>query len=256
MDRKTGSGQHAVDICTSNDGHFKLEYHHIHPRATLKNLYSKNEINDLSNLAFISAKANRKISDRSPVEYFPEIGESQLAAHLVPTDEGLRTPEAYPVFVRERRILLARTMTELLDGFAPSELSGESVTADPASGERLTFAAFGDSANDPQATLTIDVVAAGSEWRTHLMLRDLALFLSDLENGYSAALKIEGETAEVEAGLDEIELPLGPLLARGSLEEWRMVLDREYSELAPLRRSQCCGKEHGLRSRSLIVSRR
>ncbi len=53
---------HGVDLCTDGQSHFKLEYHHIHPRATLKSQYSKAEINDLANLAFISSKANRKIS--------------------------------------------------------------------------------------------------------------------------------------------------------------------------------------------------
>jgi hypothetical protein len=223
---------HAVDICTSSDGHFKLEYHHVHPRATLKAKYSKNEINDLANLAFISAKANRKISDRPPATYFPEIGDAQLAGHLVPTDEALRTPAAYPDFVRARRRLLAQAMTSLLDSFAPSDLAGTSITKDPASGEQLTFAAFGESPKDPHAILLIHSVAAAGEWRTQLPLRDFALFLSDLENGYSAAIPVDGELAQVDAGVDEIDLPLGPLLARGALDEWRGVLDREYAEIA------------------------
>ena len=77
-------------IAIGGDGGQKLEYHHIHPQATLTGRpekYSKAEINDLANLAFISAKANKKISDRSPDEYFPSVGERELSAHFVPLDE-------------------------------------------------------------------------------------------------------------------------------------------------------------------------
>jgi hypothetical protein len=224
---------HAVDIGTDASGHFKLEYHHIHPRATLRELYSKNEINDLANFAFISSKANRKISDRSPAKYFPEIGDEQLQAHFVPLDESLRTPDHYPDFVRERRELLAAAMTGVLDAFAPSALTGDVMAEDPASGERLTFAAFGDSTDDPKAVLLIHASANGSSWEATMPLRDLQFFLSDLENGYPASLTVGGESVELESGAEAVELPLGPLTARGTLEEWRSVLEREVTELSP-----------------------
>ena len=86
----------------------------IHPRKTL-NLYAKGEINDLANLAFISATANKKISDRSPSDYFPELEDpDQLSPHLVPLDEHLRVAGSYREFLASRRRLLAAAMTELL----------------------------------------------------------------------------------------------------------------------------------------------
>lgn len=224
---------HAVDIGTDAKGHFKLEYHHIHPRATLRGRYSKNEINDLANFAFISSKANRKIRDRSPAHYFPEIGEEQLRAHFVPVREELRTPDRYPDFVRERRQLLATAMTEILDAFAPPALTGDVVAEDPAAGERLTLSAFGDSGDDPRAVLLVHASVNGASWEAALPLRDLQFFVNDLENGYSAGLTIAGDSVELESGAEAIELPLGPLIARGTLEEWRSVLARELSELAP-----------------------
>ena len=78
---------------SGSDGQ-QLEHHHIHPRATLTG-YETAEVNDLANLAFISAKANKKIRDRSPAQYFPELGEDELSAHLIPLDATLRTPGAY-----------------------------------------------------------------------------------------------------------------------------------------------------------------
>ena len=99
--------------------------HHIHPQATLTghaNHYAKAEINDLANLAFISAKANKKISDRSPAAYFPSLGGDELQAHFVPLDEALRDAAAYREFLASRRQLLAAAMTGLLDRFRPSWL--------------------------------------------------------------------------------------------------------------------------------------
>lgn len=225
---------YGVDICTDARGQFKLEYHHIHPRATLRDTYSKTEISDLANFAFISSRANRKISDRSPAIYFPEIGDAQLKAHLVPLDPDLRTPERYPDFVRARRILLAKAMTDLLADFAPSSLTGTDVAEDPSAGETLALSAFGSSRHDPLAVLRFDASTNGEEWGGSASLSDVLSFLADLENGYSAALGVAGESVELEAGVDSIELPLGPFIVRGTLEEWRAVVERELIDIAPL----------------------
>jgi hypothetical protein len=224
---------HGVDLCTDGEGHFKLEYHHIHPRATLRTLYSKAEINDLSNLAFISSKANRKISDRSPADYFPEIGEDQLGTHLVPVDEGVRTPEHYPDFIRARRKLLAEAMTALLDDLAPPVPAGAPEAEDPVRREHLTLSAYGESPEDPRATLILEARADGTSWKTSLPLRELRLFITDLENGFASGLTIGGEAVDLDPGAEAIELPVGPLLAQGTLNEWRAVLEREMAEMSP-----------------------
>jgi hypothetical protein len=233
--RKAGARDwwHGVDLCTDGQGHFKLEYHHIHPRATLRSLYSKTEINDLANLAFISSKANRKISDRSPAAYFPEIGDEQLQSHLVPLDVDLRTPDRYPGFALARRKLLAEAMTKLLDDLAPSNLAGAPTAEDTAAGERVKLSAFGQSPDDPRAVLILAAEAGGAVWQTSLPLRDLRLFIADLENGFASALTIGGEGVDLDSGAEAIELPVGPLLVRGTLAEWRDVLERELDEIAP-----------------------
>ncbi|MBK9402313.1 MAG: DUF1524 domain-containing protein, partial [Bacteroidetes bacterium] len=44
-----------------------LQYHHIFPKATLKGNGVENRlINDIANLAFISGKTNRNISNKEP----------------------------------------------------------------------------------------------------------------------------------------------------------------------------------------------
>ena len=65
-------------------------------------------------------------------------------------------------------------------------------------------------------------------------MRDVLLVLGDLENGYSAALAVADESVELVAGADSVEIPLGPLLVRGTLDEWCDVIDREVSEIVPL----------------------
>src|SRR5439155_17291813 len=108
---------YGTEISAGAEGGMKLEHHHVHPQATLKRQYSKAEINDLANLAFISAKANRTISDRSPVDYFPTLREDELTAHSVPLNESLRTADAYRAFLATRRQVLADRMTELLNHY-------------------------------------------------------------------------------------------------------------------------------------------
>jgi len=73
----------------------------------------KGEINDLANLAFISATANKKILDRSPALYFPELldGRDELTPHLVPLADDLRRVDRYRDFLVARRRLLAEAMT-------------------------------------------------------------------------------------------------------------------------------------------------
>ena len=50
----------------------QLQFHHIFPKALLKrNGYGTREIDDIANLAFIGGRANRRISDKAPVDYIP-----------------------------------------------------------------------------------------------------------------------------------------------------------------------------------------
>src|SRR5205085_7078924 len=130
--------------------------------------------------------------------------------------------------------LLAQAMTALLDDFAPESLAGGSPTHDPTAGERLTFAVFGDSAEDPNAVLVVHASAKETSWEGSLALRDFIFFVTDIENGYTAGLSIGDDVVEIDAGAEAVEVPFGPFLARGTIEEWRNVLDRELHDLAPL----------------------
>jgi hypothetical protein len=210
----------------------KLEYHHIHPRATLSKGYKRAEINDLANYAFISGKANRRISHRSPRNYFPEIGEEDLAKHYVPLAEALRDSDNYPDFLRERRVLLSEAMTAYLDKFRPESVGTEAhVVADPTSGEWLNIAIYAMDREDPHGVVVLSSRKNKTEWQAELELGEWTRFFGELEEGLGSDLTIGLREVSIQAGEDEIVIPTGPLDVVGSLDEWRKILDRELGDL-------------------------
>ena len=111
----------AIAINHSGTQH-KLQFHHIFPRAVLKDKYTSREINDIANLCFISAKTNKWIGKKPPSVYFPEIiktsGTKPLDVQCVPMKEKFFDkffdPEEYKQFLAKRRELIARRLNEFL----------------------------------------------------------------------------------------------------------------------------------------------
>jgi hypothetical protein len=95
----------------------QLQFHHIFPKAVLKSTATTRETDDIANLAFISGKANRKISAKEPALYFPEVhkanGDQPFESQCIPTDPEVLTIERYRAFLSERR----RLITERLNAF-------------------------------------------------------------------------------------------------------------------------------------------
>lgn len=221
---------YAIRIGLDANGSQAIEYHHIHPQATLKDTYSKAEINDLANLAFISARANKRISNRSPAAYFPEVGDVELRRHFVPLQESLRIAAAYPDFIRERRQLLAQAMTDFLDAFRPSFLA-----AGPAleAAERRLIVTIYPSDADPDARVVeFRAEQNSTTWIGTSTLGEIQRFLSDAEAGLTAGLPIDGEVVTVEGGQESIEVPIGPFIVTGGLDDWRAMLARELEQMA------------------------
>jgi hypothetical protein len=100
----------------------QLQFHHIFPKAVLKSTATTRETDDIANLAFISGKANRKISAKEPALYFPEVQEANseqpFVSQCIPTDPDLLTVERYKAFLAERRRLIAERLNTFL---GPSE---------------------------------------------------------------------------------------------------------------------------------------
>jgi hypothetical protein len=223
---------YALRIGLDATGSKAIEYHHIHPQATLKKDYGKAEINDLANLAFISSRANKRISDRSPAAYFKELDPSrELAPHFVPLGEEFRLASAYPDFIRARRALLADAMTAFVERFRPRFMG--SVPALSAAGARRLVVTLVEPTDGESRSLEFWAQVDGQEWTGEMRLADLYRCLADIEDGLTASLDIDGESVTIPPGADLIELPIGPFLVVGSLQDWRDMIDRELADIVP-----------------------
>ena len=226
-------------IAVGGDGGHQLEYHHIHPQATLTGRaenYSKAEINDLANLAFISAKANKKISDRSPGVYFPSVGDKELSAHFVPLDEALRYASAYREFLIARRRLLSAAMTSLLDRFCPAWLKAAAIAPpDPLAGSELEFTVY--LSDWDTGRLVATARHRDMSWAAAIALPDLESALEAASEGLDSDITVGGETVPVSIEDDEVRIPFGPFVVAGTVEAWRKVLDSERAEALPLSQS-------------------
>jgi hypothetical protein len=118
--------QTQVAIALSHVGSaHQLQFHHVFPKALLKkNGYTTREIDDIANLAFIGGRANRRISDKPPATYIPELiatdGDQAFTSQCIPTDPSLLSPDRYRNFLAERRRLIARRLNEFLSAGAIS----------------------------------------------------------------------------------------------------------------------------------------
>ncbi len=94
-----------------------IQFHHIFPHSLLKK-HSIPNANDICNLAFISGRTNRRISDKEPAKYLPDvinrIGQDGLTKQCIPCDRSLWTLDAYDKFLVKRRELIADRLNQFL----------------------------------------------------------------------------------------------------------------------------------------------
>ncbi|GLW07650.1 hypothetical protein Misp01_27800 [Microtetraspora sp. NBRC 13810] len=233
---------HGTRICAGAEGGQRIEYHRIHPQATLRDHpagYTKTEMNDLANLAFVSGRANRKIGDRPPSVYFvdpalPPLSKAELAAHFVPCEEELRDADVYRDFLAARRTLLAQAMTDLLDRFRPAWLDAPSAVADPIAGCALEFVVYQSSWDAGRVVATAK--GDGLDWAGSFALADLVSAIDAADGGFDSDVMIAGEAAPVRLEGDSLHIPIGPFTVSGTLDEWRRTIAREKSDVLPLSR--------------------
>ncbi|MGC4888068.1 GmrSD restriction endonuclease domain-containing protein [Micromonospora sp. DT227] len=213
----------------------KLEHHHVHPPSTLDDpRFDKGMINDLANLVFISSQANKKINGRSPAEYFPDLSDDELRAHLVPLHEALRSPKGYQRFLTARRALLVDAMNALLDRFRPSFLDEvPRENADPSAGYSLDLALYGGIRDGGRIVFT--AFGDGIAWTGSASMAELDSAIESARvAGIDSDVTISGESVPVEMIEDSLQVPIGPFLVTGTPEEWRTVFDRELDTSLPL----------------------
>ncbi len=220
-----------LDIGTDLDGEFRLEYHHIHPQATLRGRFAKGEINDIANLAFISGRANRKIGRRDPSAYLPEVGEAQRAAHLIPTAEYLWLTVNYRGFLRSRREMLAQAMTDLLDSYRPGFLDAAvSPRLDETRDLALDLTTYGDASDRSDSIVVFTARARKESASAAVDGKDLRQLIDDLASGLSAGFQLGAQWIDISPGDETIEVPIGPLQIIGTVDEWIQVITRELGD--------------------------
>ena len=109
----------SVEISLDHGGQQdSLQFHHIFPKAFLKGAVLSREIDDLANLAFISATTNNWIRAKSPATYIPQFvsdhGTAMFDNQCIPLDAKLLTRESYNEFLAERRVQIARELNRYL----------------------------------------------------------------------------------------------------------------------------------------------
>lgn len=230
----------ATKIGLDGAGHFRIEYHHIHPQATLKKTYSKAQINDLANLAFISEQANKRISSRTPAVYFPELDDAELARHFIPLAEPLRTSGNYLAFIAARRVMLSDAINGFLDSWAPEFVAEVPSESEAATQVRLQL--YAD--HEPEkGTLRIGVESLDGAWAADLPVISLLAALADAENGIATQVDLpNGESVPVIEGEEGVSIEFGPVRLDGTLHDWREALGREFADVLPLSEM---GEPHG-----------
>ena len=84
--------------------------------------HDKKEINEIANMAFIGGKANRRISNKEPIEYLKKEvvkarGLEALSSQLIPTDESFWKMANYQGFLDERRHAIAQAINGFMKRF-------------------------------------------------------------------------------------------------------------------------------------------
>lgn len=98
----------AVDLDKSLSKYNRKEFHHIFPNAHLKEKgLEKNVIFSLVNFCFLPSDSNKKISKRSPSDYFFNIIDqtdfnSILESNLFPLDKNIYSKDDYDKFLQRR----------------------------------------------------------------------------------------------------------------------------------------------------------
>jgi hypothetical protein len=102
----------------------KKQFHHIFPKAYLKQINEHSDHNSILNVCMLAASENNTVSDSDPHEYLPKyISELRDEAETVLESNFLPSPktfdyktESYSSFIKKREALLAPYWAALCDG--------------------------------------------------------------------------------------------------------------------------------------------
>ena len=142
-----------IPLDAKQSGSYSIQNHHIFPTSRLrkeggydaKNYLHKQIMNEIANMAFLTADTNiKKISDKIPKEYFPEIERrfpGALEKQLIPLDENLWEIDRYEDFLRKRREMIAEKINDFMNQLLQETETPRAMTLDDFinTGERSTI---------------------------------------------------------------------------------------------------------------------
>lgn len=96
-----------------------LQFHHIFPKSLLRDLnHDRKEINEIANLAFISGKTNRAISNKEPKVYMKDIleknGKKGFEMQNIPLKTNLWELSNFDKFLQFRREKIASEINDFI----------------------------------------------------------------------------------------------------------------------------------------------
>jgi hypothetical protein len=96
----------------------QIQVHHIFPKALLKQVgVARKDRDEIGNLAFLTARPNRKISNHPPEQYLADIASKhpeRLEAQSIPMDPCLWRIDRFQDFLAARRKGLTAAVNDLL----------------------------------------------------------------------------------------------------------------------------------------------
>ncbi|MFF4052131.1 hypothetical protein ACFYZ5_36375 [Streptomyces chartreusis] len=217
----------------------KPQYSLVHPATKLRahsNKFSSVEINEISNIVFVSEQtAKNIIGSRSPAAYMPGVGASDRTAHAIPNDPAVLESDGYRDFLAARRALLAERITALLDQFRPGFLTEDDIEAEASTSQSLVLAGYTGAG---RSVLTAEAEVDGQSWVGWIDPTDFEAALDAAATGLASDVPVGDETAPLRVD-DEgsVTFGLGPFVIRGPLDQWRAAVKDAFKDAQPL--SEC-----------------
>jgi hypothetical protein len=116
--RRIGAQDWFNGVVIGNDHSIDLVLHHIIPKSLLSEQYKLREdsrtVDQVANLAFLSAGISKSVANRLPSEYLTEIDEHRLKSQCVPLQHDLWEVDQFESFMLQRRKMLADAINQLL----------------------------------------------------------------------------------------------------------------------------------------------
>ena len=105
-----------IDVNKALSAYNRKEYHHVFPNAYLeKQGLNREQIFCVVNFCFLSSESNKKITNKSPSDYFNSLvpdSNALLAGNLLPSDRTIYQTDDYDKFINERSKLILKKIDD------------------------------------------------------------------------------------------------------------------------------------------------